>query len=156
MFKRFANIFMMVLALSVAPAVAQEQAPAVDTGGKVPVLCLMHMLVATKASAEICKWSRMPADDVIDKGLADIAAFAVVNSSHPVTLEQSNDHVKRELKVYRDAYSQESAYCTANPKDSDSEAALPWVFHTMDPARLRALIADTLSVPREPRLNPCL
>lgn len=156
MFKSFAVVLLTVSAVAAAPALAQDQAPAVDTSGKGAVLCLMHVLVGTKAGVEVCKWTRTPADDVIDKGLADIAAFAVANSSRLVMREQFDDYVKGELDVYRDAYDQEPGYCTADPKNQESEAALPWMFHTMDPAKLTAAIADTLSVPREPLLSPCL
>jgi hypothetical protein len=146
-----------VLIVASTSAVAQDgDSPTIDNSGKGAVLCLMHMLVGAKASAGICKWARTPADDVIENGLSDIAAFAVANSSRPVTREQFDYYVKSELKIYSDGYSQDPGYCTADPKNSESGAALPWMFHTMEPKKLRAAIADTLSIPREPLLNPCL
>ena len=153
---------MPALAFSATSAFAQDglEHPQIDNSGKGAVLCFQEILIGTKASVEACKWTRTLTDDVIDKALSDIAAFVVANSSRSVTREQVDNDAKDRLKFYLDEAGQYATdYCPANPEDpenKDTGGALTWMFHTMEPATLRALVTDTLSIPREPLLNPCL
>jgi hypothetical protein len=162
MFKAIALI-PALFAFAATSSLAQNgpEHPQIDNSGKGAVLCLQEMLIATKAGVQACKWTRTPTDDVIDKALSDIAAFVVANSSRPVTREQIDKDAEDELRFYLDDATGEYAsdYCPANPEDpvnKNKGGVLTWTIHTMAPATLSAMVADALSIPREPLLNPCL
>jgi hypothetical protein len=148
-----------LFACAVTSTLAQDH-PQIDNSGKAAVFCLQEILIATKAGVQACKWKRTPTDDVIDKALSDIAAFVVVNSSRPVTREQVDKDATDRLAFYLDEAGQSPEdHCPADPadpKNKDTGPDLVWMLHTMEPAALSGLVADSLSIPREPLLNPCL
>ena len=137
-------------------AVCAGEAVQYDTSGKGAVLCSQLMLMEVRYVSQLCRWARTPADDAIDKGIADIDAFVLKNSSRPVTQEMLD---QRKADYFAGRPKPGGALprrCTADPKDFDSDTALLWSIHQMDPAALAASTAELLSIPREPLLNPCL
>ena len=130
------------------------QGQEVDT--RTAVLCSQAMLLGTKASAELCKWKRTATDDAIDAALSDIDTFIIKNSSRLVSQDQLDVYEASSIQQSVEAYAAEPGYCRFDPADKSAPAALPWALHTMKAAKLSAWIADDLSVPREPDMNPCL
>lgn len=127
-----------------------------DTSGKGAVLCAELILMEARYMSQLCKWERTPADEAIDQAIADIDAFVIANSSEPVTQEQldqrkvdyfSSRPVPGEVPPPR---------CVADPTKLDSDTKFLWDVHSQEAAQVEGWIADLLSVPREPLLNPCL
>ena len=148
------RLFLLALTLTAitTPSLAQD-APAIDQSGKGAVLCAWSIYTTTQTIRDTCQWERTPADDAIDTGVADIEAFIIKNSAKPVTPEQLALTKQDAAADLVQAIAATPDMCTANRQDQ-SPLALLWAMRTQEPADLTAQIADLLSVPREPVMNP--
>lgn len=143
-----------VCLLSAGPVPAAEVQ--YDTSGKGAVLCAELILMEVRYMTQLCKWERTPADDAIDKAIIDIDAFVLQNSSTPLTQEQL-DQQKLDYFSHRERPGDTPPLrCVADPMRLASDMKFLWDLHQQDAAKLEAWIADLLSIPREPLLNPCL
>lgn len=139
-------IFSLATLLLLGPAKAQ--APEIDGSGKGAVLCAWLIYTGFQAQRQACAWEPVPADAAIDQAVSDIENFIIENSSTPVTLEQLAEGRQRQMETVDS--------CEFDPDDHTSWTAMVWAARQQSEADIGRAVADLLSVPREPVINPCL
>ncbi len=140
--------------LALAAPVAAQDAQEADTSGKGAVLCGYTIYLQSQQVTALCEWDRVPGDDAIDRAVTAIEAFIVANSAVPVTAAQLAE--ARTLNFERlksDFGPQAEALCSRTNGDPSIEfiAAL----RAQPPEETDASVADMLSIPRPPLMNPC-
>lgn len=147
MFRASTAILAGVMSIS---TVLGQNAPQIDNSGKGAVLCGYMIYTEVSASSEVCQIPRTAWDDALDHGIADIEDFIVANSSQPVTLEQLRRGTDlRAARLMEDVHQ--------SPDHLTSFCQSDFLLFRQGTAEdLKLQVADMLSVPREPLLNPCL
>jgi hypothetical protein len=143
-------VFALTAALwSIAVRADDMRPPEGDHSGKGAVLCVWWIFLAIQASPRVCEWQRQPVDDTIDKAVGDIDEFIIANASqHPD--REALEKTKRSMieSILRDPA-------------GTRETCKPFGFadrmrRFTSPDGIARITSDLLSIPREPRMNPCL
>jgi hypothetical protein len=161
---RFAALALVVL--QSMPAAAQDAAGGndfrhdADRSGKGAVLCLWHILLHTQAVVERCGWERLPVDDAIDRAIIATDAFIIANSSSPVT---QDDLAAAKARISAAAIGEMSSpapsrswVCSVQEGQYTPGTLAQAMREDFTSQELDLWIADALSVPREPVLDPCM
>ena len=118
-----------------------------DRTGKGAVLCIWGILEAARAAGRECfKGQDQEFQSELDASLARMDQFIIQNSSHHLT--QAGLETRR-------AQSIRQLHSLGNICTGDA-GGMYAVFRTRGVAQLRTLVAENLSIPREPVINPCL
>ena len=129
-----------------------------DMTGKGAVLCAWSIYASVQYTTRKCGWTRSAVDDAIDQAVAEIDRFIIDNMPSPVTQAQL-DETKRNDNDWLWGGSAESIAkrCAVEDVNEGGPAAFAWQYRSnSDADSLRAGVADLLSIPREPVMNPCL
>lgn len=136
------------------PATARpSQSPAyeIDRSGKGGVLCVWGIYVTIEAVAERCALPDAPGTAAIREAIAEMDEFILKNSS-VIRDRDALEAFRR--KIQREALSGAPA---SGACDLDPEIlGFVDILRRAPPARIRTEIAELLSLPREPTMNPCL
>ncbi|MDB5536726.1 MAG: hypothetical protein JWP26_3956 [Devosia sp.] len=140
---------LLTLVVSSSSAYAQDRSPPADASGKGPVLCVWGIYQLIDQHTRKCGWVHNAVDSAVEAGIAKMDAFIIENSSTPVS-QQTLD----EKKLTFASQVPDNA-CAFKPGDG-SFTSMIWGMRQGDPATVTSDIAELLSVPREPLMNPCL
>ncbi len=128
----------------------------VDVSGKGAVLCTWSILIAVQATTEVCGWKRLPIDAVIDAAIADMDKYIIDNTPRPITQAELDERKRREREgSWRAKADQIASMCELN-SEADTRANFASSVRQTDPVELARSIHDSLSIAREPVMNPCL
>jgi hypothetical protein len=128
-----------------------------DSSGKDAVLCAWSLLLLVQTSTRVCGWQRQPVDDAIDQAVGDIDNFILANSSeHP-----SREALDKTKQLLAEGALREFEGILHNPRALHEACNVPGglpdtIRRFTSPGRLAHYTSDLLSIPREPRWNPCL
>ena len=143
------------VALTVAPTRSEDRLVLgprqfeADKSGKGAVLCTWSLYLSTRTLAAACELPRQPADDAIDRAIAEIDDFILANSSlHP-------DRAALE-RFKRDAADSELALARRRGLDSACRNDMVKFLRSAPPDKIEASVKALLATPREPVMNPCL
>jgi hypothetical protein len=135
---------------SPSSATAQEFSFEHDESGKGAVVCSYAIYVGVQAVTKHCGWSRGPTDDAVDRAIKSMEQFIIANNKVPVTQEMLDRLRAREFEKHR------GVSCERDPGNFGSSIEFIYMLRTQPPEEIDAGVADLLSIPREPRMNPCL
>ena len=124
-----------------------------DMSGKGAVLCSWSLFVLAAHAVGECGWKSTPADTSITQSIADIDAFIIRNSVTPVTQDQLD--VRKAIDV-APGFATPRGRAEICEHSSQSIGGVLWSLHISDADQLTASTRETLSIPREPVMNPCL
>lgn len=128
----------------------------IDVSGKGAVLCTWSILTAVQATTEACGWKRLPVDAAIDAAIADMDKYIIDNMPTPITQGDLDEQKRHDREgVWGVAADQIALMCELS-SETDTYANFASGMRQIDPATLATSIQDTLSIPREPVMNPCL
>jgi hypothetical protein len=129
----------------------------IDNSGKGAVLCVWNIYVGLKAYLDTCVSDRdkeFRAD--LGKGIDRIEQFIVENSLTTVSKSDLEARKRSELAgLSAMSPSQIEAMCSATPDDT-TYGVYASFRSALTSEKLKAAIANLLSIPRLPVMNPCL
>jgi hypothetical protein len=131
-----------------------------DMSGHGAVLCVWRIYLAVAVYWDTC----FPDEDrearqELAKGIEAINAFILANSVPPVSKADLDARIARDREQLLALPKEKIDHaCLARPEDGDAGtlAAMRSRMRSIPPEEFRAGIADLLSVPRPPVMNPCL
>lgn len=128
-----------------------------DRSGHGAVLCTWQILVTVQSATKACNWVHLPADDAIDTAIAEMDRFIIENMPTPTTQEMLEDGKRRQSEMVWAGPPEQVKQMCAVGEDMDTTGAFAWrIRQQVDPESFIAGIRESLSVPREPVMNPCL
>ena len=127
-----------------------------DVSGKGAVLCTWSILTAVQATTEVCGWKRLPIDATIDAAIADMDKFIIDNMPTPITQGELDERKRRDREGVWGAEADQIASMCELSSEADTHANFASSMRQTDPVALAMSIHDSLSLPREPVMNPCL
>lgn len=128
----------------------------IDVSGKGAVLCAWSILVAVQATTEACGWKRLPVDAAIDAAIADMDKYIIENMPTPITQGDLDERKRHDREGVWGVEADEIALMCELSSETDTYANFASSMRQIDPATLATSIQDSLSIPREPVMNPCL
>jgi hypothetical protein len=147
-----------LFAASVGTVSAQsppERLPEFDTSGKGAVLCTWSIMVEMRNGIDLCFPGEYPSmRRQLSEGIDATNDFIVANSPAPTTKAQLEAAIVDRAKKERDRLAgqpgpiAETQHCQTLRKD--------WLAKSQSDEEFKRWLADFLSVPRKPLMNPCL
>jgi len=128
----------------------------IDVSGKGAVLCTWSILTAVQATTEVCGWKRLPIDAAIDAAIADMDKFIIDNMTTPITQGELDERKRRDREGVWGAEVEQIALMCELSSEADTHANFASSMRQTNPVALAMTIHDSLSLPREPVMNPCL
>lgn len=129
-----------------------------DMSGKGAVLCLWSIYAGVQYTTRKCGWTRLAVDDAIDQAVVDIDQFIIDNMPTPVTQAQLDEMKRKDNDwLWGGSPASIAKMCAVEDMNEGGPAVFAWQYRSnSDAESLRAGVADLLSIPREPVMNPCL
>ena len=135
----------------------RTQRVGVDNSGHGAVLCLWKIYIAARADLDICSPDVHPdLRSDLDAGISAMNEFIVANDIVPNTRERVEGEVVRESNRLSEAARKFPADRLAKTCAPANLKTLTYGLSEKSHAQRQAMIADLLSVPRPPVVNPCL
>lgn len=128
-----------------------------DTSGHGAVLCIWEIYISVRAGLDICTpGEHKDLRDDLSDGITAMNRFIVANNIPPVSSAQVNAAVAARDKRYHDEAAKLAPDKIHEQCTSDETTRLIGAFEQESRDQRRRRIADLLSVPRQPLMNPCL